>query len=42
MIPIAHTGHWTTTVATLAPVVAFLLWLGFATIRDRREGRGRG
>jgi hypothetical protein len=38
---LAHTGHWLTTIAYLAPVVAFLAWLVVTQIRDRRD-RSRG
>jgi hypothetical protein len=37
--PIAHAGHWITTVAYFLPVVAFLVWLAVTQIRERR-GRG--
>jgi hypothetical protein len=39
--PIAHAGHWLTTIAYFLPVVAFLAWLAVTQIRERR-GRDRG
>ena len=39
MIPIAHAGHWITTVAYFLPVVAFLVWLAVTQFRERRRGR---
>ena len=42
MIPIAHTGHWLTTIAYFLPVVAFLVWLAVTQIRERRRSGGRG
>ena len=38
-LPIAHAGHWLTTVAYFLPVVAFLAWLLVTQIRERRRGR---
>jgi len=35
--PIAHAGHWITTVAYFLPVVAFLVWLAVTQIRERRS-----
>ena len=40
-LPIAHAGHWLTTIAYFLPVVAFLVWLAVTQIRERRS-RGRG
>ena len=37
MIPIAHAGHWLTSVAYFIHVVAFLIWLAVTQIRDRRR-----
>ena len=39
MIPIAHAGHWIVQVAYFTPVLAFLVWLGWVTVRDRRRAR---
>ena len=39
-LPIAHAGHWLTTIAYFVPVVAFLVWLAATQIRDRRRARG--
>lgn len=40
MLLIAHPGHWITAVAYFLPVVAFLGWLGFTQLRERRRNRG--
>lgn len=37
-LPIAHAGHWITTIAYFLPVVAFLAWLAITQIRERRSG----
>ena len=34
--PIAHAGHYLTTIAYFLPVVAFLVWLLINQIRERR------
>lgn len=39
MTPIAHAGHWLVDAAYAAPVLGFLLWLGFNELRSRRERR---
>ena len=39
-LPIAHAGHWLTTIAYFLPVVAFLGWLIVTQIRERRRRRG--
>jgi hypothetical protein len=39
-LPIAHAGHWLTTIAYFLPVVAFLAWLLVTQIRERRRQRG--
>ena len=33
----AHTGHWLVTTAYFLPVVAFLAWLLFTQLRERRS-----
>jgi hypothetical protein len=38
--PIAHAGHWLTTIAYFLPVIAFLAWLAVTQIRERRRNRG--
>jgi len=42
---IAHTSHWLVNLAYIAPVAGFLVWLGFATLKQRRaaaaEEKGR-
>lgn len=40
MLLIAHSAHWITGVAYFLPVLAFLAWLAFAQLRDRRRDRG--
>ena len=43
MTPLAHAGHWLTTVAYFLPVVVFLVWLAVVQIKERRNrSRGRG
>jgi hypothetical protein len=37
--PIAHAGHYLTTIAYFLPVVAFLAWLAITQIRERRSRR---
>jgi hypothetical protein len=39
--PIAHAGHWLTTIAYFVPVVVFLAWLVVTQVRERRS-RSRG
>ncbi len=39
MIELAHAGHWLVQIAYFLPVVAFLGWLGWSTIRERRKNR---
>jgi hypothetical protein len=41
MIPIAHAGHWLTSIAYFVPVLGFLAWLGITQYRERRKGRPR-
>jgi hypothetical protein len=38
--PIAHAGHYLTTIAYFLPVVAFLVWLLVTQIRERRGRDG--
>ena len=40
MMPIAHTGHWVTSIAYFLPVVVFLVWLAVTQIRERRRKGG--
>jgi hypothetical protein len=40
MLLIAHAGHWITSVAYFLPVIAFLGWLAFTQLRERRRDRG--
>jgi hypothetical protein len=37
-LPIAHAGHYLTSIAYFLPVVAFLVWLLVTQIRERRRG----
>lgn len=37
---LAHPGHWLVDAAYVAPVVAFLVWLGINEIRTRRRRTG--
>lgn len=39
MTVLAHAGHWLVQVAYFAPVLAFLVWLGITTARERRRDR---
>lgn len=39
MTPLAHGGHWIESVVYLVPIVGFALWLGIATVKDRRDRR---
>ena len=41
MIVLAHAGHWLVQVAYFVPVLVFLGWLGFTTLKERRTGRDR-
>ena len=34
---IAHAGHWLVNLAFAAPAVGFIAWLGYITIKDRRD-----
>ena len=34
---IAHSGHWLVNLMFALPAVAFLGWLAFVTIKDRRN-----
>lgn len=40
VVLIAHASHWLVNVSYVTPLVAFLAWLGFTTLRERR-GAGR-
>lgn len=37
---IAHASHWLVNLLYMAPVIAFLIWLGVTTVRERRRERG--
>ena len=34
---IAHSGHWLESVVYLVPILGFAIWLGVATIKDKRR-----
>jgi len=38
----AHTGHWLVSLAYIAPVVCFAIWIAYVTVRDRRVERSAG
>jgi hypothetical protein len=37
MPPVAHAGHWLVQIAYFVPVVGFLIWLAWVTVRERRR-----
>jgi hypothetical protein len=39
---IAHAGHWLESVVYLVPIVGFAIWLGVATIKDKRRRGAEG
>jgi membrane protein implicated in regulation of membrane protease activity len=39
-MPIAHAGHWLVQVAYFLPVVGFLAWLAWTTLKERRRQDG--
>ena len=39
MTVLAHPGHWLVQVAYFVPVLAFLVWLLFTTLKERRRDR---
>ena len=41
MMVLAHPGHWLVQVAYFAPVLGFLVWLAFVSVRERRRDRDR-
>jgi hypothetical protein len=40
--PLAHAGHWIEAVVYLVPILGFAVWLGVATIKDKRKQRQGG
>ena len=34
---LAHAGHWLASLAAVIPVLGVSLWIGIATLRDRRR-----
>ncbi len=39
MILLAHAGHWLVSIAEFLPVLLFVAWLGWITLREKRRGR---
>ena len=39
---IAHSSHWLVNLAYMGPVLAFLIWLGLTTLKERRNERADG
>ena len=39
-LELAHASHWLVQVAYFLPVLAFLLWLGWTTLKERRGRDG--
>ena len=39
---VAHASHWLVNVMFALPAVAFLGWLAYTTIKDRRNNPGAG
>ncbi|MBA2506483.1 MAG: hypothetical protein H0V29_11150, partial [Thermoleophilaceae bacterium] len=35
-------GHWLVSVAEFAPVLIFIGWLGYITLREKRRNRAAG
>jgi hypothetical protein len=42
MPPIAHAGHWLTSIAYFLPVVVFIVWLAITQFKERRRSRNGG
>lgn len=43
MTPVlAHAGHWAVQLAYFLPVVGFLAWLGWTTLKERRSSKRDG
>ena len=38
-LQVAHAGHWLVQLTYFLPVVAFLAWLGWTTLKERRGGK---
>jgi hypothetical protein len=38
-MPYAHAGHWAVNLAFALPAIVFIGWLGWITLKDRREQR---
>ena len=41
MLIFAHAGHWLVSLAYVAPVLVFVVWLAVVTVRDRRADRAK-
>jgi membrane protein implicated in regulation of membrane protease activity len=41
-LELAHASHWAVQVAYFLPVAAFLAWLGWNTLKERRGAKGAG
>ena len=39
---IAHSSHWLVNLAYMGPVLAFVIWLGFTTLKERRKEKAAG
>jgi hypothetical protein len=39
IVPLAHFGHWWTSILYLAPVVVVIAWLGLQSWRAKRRER---
>lgn len=40
-VPLAHVGHWTSSILYLAPVAVVVVWLGVSSWRAKRRGDPR-
>lgn len=38
MILFAHAGHWLTSIGFMLPPLAFMVWLAYVTVKERRNG----
>jgi len=41
MLILAHSGHWLVSVAYIAPLAGFVVWLMIVTLKERWAGRDR-
>jgi hypothetical protein len=42
MFPLAHAGHWLINVAYFIPVLGFVGFLGYTTLKERRAEKREG